>query len=448
MARQKDTGWAWVCVLGSFYIHFIVFGLMQSFGVIYVELLDQFKSSRGETAWIGSLLSGLLLLLGPLDVIVLGLLGTRATAVLGAVLACVGCSVSFLANSLLFLYLSYGVLQGLGFSLLFVSATVIVNQYFDKRRSLANALGSLGGGVGTLALPPLLQMMMSVYTWRGALLITGGLVLNCAVFGALFRPFYTRQELRDMATESRTSDGDKQETRKSCSAAAFCFKVKSILSTFTNIRYTIFVVGSVVGALAYLIPFNHLPDLANGLNIPEKKSTWLISTIGISSMVGRLLFARISDIPCVNRVAFLASASILCGAATMTCPKLLSFQTLMAYSVFFGTFLGVWLYLQAVAVADTIGVNKLSEGFGYLICFQGIVVFLGSPMAGWLYDLTGNYGMSFYVAGGLFILGGAIILLYDVTRTCFRSEHSDSYSPNTVGEHVYDNPAVVSEERL
>ncbi|XP_048246380.1 monocarboxylate transporter 14-like [Haliotis rufescens] len=430
MARQKDTGWAWVCVLGSFYIHFIVFGLMQSFGVIYVELLDQFKSSRGETAWIGSLLSGLLLLLGPLDVIVLGLLGTRVTAVLGAVLACVGCSISFLANSLLFLYLSYGVLQGLGFSLLFVSATVIVNQYFDKRRSLANALGSLGGGVGTLVLPPLLQLMMSVYTWRGAFLITGGLVLNCAVFGALFRPFYTRQELRDMKTESRTSDGDKQETRKSCSAAAFCIKVKSILSTFTNIRYTIFVVGSVVGALAYFIPFNHLPDLANGLNIPEKKSTWLISTIGISSMVGRLLFARISDIPCVVVVVVSNVDGLLCV-----------FWDILRFSC-------VWMYLQAVAVADTIGVNKLSEGFGYLICFQGIVVFLGSPMAGWLYDLTGNYGMTFYVAGGLFILGGAIILLYDVTRTCFRSEHSDSYSPNTVGENVYDNPAVVSEEGL
>ncbi|XP_046558292.1 monocarboxylate transporter 14-like [Haliotis rubra] len=444
MTRQKDAGWAWVCVVGSFYIHFIVFGLMQSFGVIYVELLGQFESSRGETAWIGSLLSGLVLLLGPLDVIVLGLLGTRVTAILGAVLACVGCSVSFLADSIIFLYFSYGVLQGLGFSLLFVSATVIVNQYFVKRRSLANALGSLGGGVGTLALPPLLQVMMSVYTWRGALLITGGLVLNCAVFGALFRPFYTKQELGDLKTESTTSD--KEETSKACSAAVFCFKVKSVLSTFTNVRYTVFVVGSVVGALAYLIPFNHLPDLANGIDIPEKKSTWLISTIGISSMGGRLLFARISDLPCVNRVAFLASASILCGVATMMCPTLLSFPTLMAYSVFFGTFLGVWLYLQAVAVADTIGVTKLSEGFGCLICFQGIVVFLGSPMAGWLYDLTGNYAMSFYAAGGLFILGGAIILLYDVILTCCRSKHSQAYSPNTVEEQVYDTPAAVSDE--
>ncbi|XP_046558282.1 monocarboxylate transporter 14-like [Haliotis rubra] len=276
MTRQKDAGWAWVCVVGTFYIHFIVFGLMQSFGVIYVELLGQFESSRGETAWIGSLLSGLVLLLGPVGVVVLDLLGTRVTAILGAVLACVGCSVSFLADSLIFLYFSFGVLQayhslGLGFNLMFITATVIVNQYFVKRRSLANALGSLGGGVGTMALPPLLQVMMSEYTWRGALLITGGLVLNCAVFGTLFKPFYSKQELSDLKTESRKS---------------------------------------VLGSFAYSIPFNHLPDLANGLEIPEDTSSWLISAIGISSMVGRLVFGRISDIPCVNRVAFFASANL------------------------------------------------------------------------------------------------------------------------------------------
>ncbi|XP_071086215.1 monocarboxylate transporter 14-like [Haliotis cracherodii] len=448
MARQKDTGWAWVCVMGSFYVHFIVFGLMQSFGVIYVELLDQFKSSRSETAWIGSLLSGLVLLLGPVGVVVLGLLGTRATAVLGAVLACVGCSISFLADSLLFLYLSYGVLQGLGFSLLYMSAVVITNQYFEKRRSLANALGSVGGGLGTLVIPPLLQVMMSEYSWKGALLITGGLVLNCAVFGALFRPFYTRQELRDMKTESRTSDGDTREIARACSHAAFCFQVKSIFSMFTNIRYTVYVFGAVIGAVPYTIPFNHLPDLASDLDIPEEQSVWLISVIGITSLVGRLIFGRISDIPCVNRVAFFASASILCGAASMACPKLVSFPTLMAYSAFFGIFLGIWLYLQPVVVADIIGVDKLSEGFGLLICLEGVVVFLGSPFAGWLYDFTGDYAISFYVTGALYIVGGSIILLYEVVHMCRRSERQQSYSPNTATDHAKDIAGSVRAEEL
>ncbi|XP_046574744.1 monocarboxylate transporter 14-like [Haliotis rubra] len=160
MTRQKDAGRAWVCVLGSFYIHFIVFGLMQSFGVIHVELLDHFHWSRGHTAWIGSLLSGPVFLFGPVDAAIYNTFGPRAATILGAVLASIGCSISCLADSLLYLDLSYGFLQGFGFSLLFFSAVVIVNQNFEKHRCLANALGSTGASIGTLVLPPLLKVMI------------------------------------------------------------------------------------------------------------------------------------------------------------------------------------------------------------------------------------------------------------------------------------------------
>ncbi|XP_046370746.1 monocarboxylate transporter 14-like [Haliotis rufescens] len=339
-----------------------------------------------------------------MDVFILRKLGTRWTAIMGAVLACCGCSVSFLADSLLFLYLSYGVLQGFGFSLLFLSATLTLNQYFEKRRSLANAVANIGSGVGTMAIVPLLQMMISEYTWRGALLITGGLVLNCAVFGALFRPFYTRQELSDMSTESKNS----------VEATGIWNKVKPAFSVFINVRYTVVVIGVTLGIQAYFIPFNLLPDLANGMDIPEERYTWLISTIGISSIAGRLIFGRVTDMSRVNRVAFLGAAS-------------------------------VWTYLQAVSVADIHGMEKLSEGIGLMFGFQGISVLLGTPLAGWLYDVTGNYATSFYVAGSLFSIGGAIILVFEVSRTCRKSELS--HKSYQVEERVSDNIFYVMNTR-
>ncbi|XP_071085619.1 monocarboxylate transporter 12-like [Haliotis cracherodii] len=443
MARQKDTGWAWMCLLGTFCIRFILFGVLHSFGLIFIELIEHFGSLHGSTAWIGSLLSGLMFLFGPMDVFILRKLGTRWTAIMGAVLACVGCSVSFLADSLLFLYLSYGVLQGFGFSLLFLSATLTLNQYFEKRRSLANAVANIGSGVGTMAIVPLLQMMISEYTWRGALLITGGLVLNCAVFGALFRPFYTRQELSDMATESKNSGN--VNTGNSIEATGIWNKVKPAFSVFINVRYTVVVIGVTLGIQAYFIPFNLLPDLANGMDIPEERYTWLISTIGISSIAGRLIFGRVTDMSRVNRVAFLGAASALCGVATLICPQLLHFETLLAYSVVYGLFTGVWTYLQAVSVADIHGMEKLSEGIGLMFGFQGISVLLGTPLAGWLYDITGNYATSFYVAGSLFSIGGAIILVFEVSRTCRKSELS--HKSYQVEERVSDNIFYVMNTR-
>lgn len=35
---------------------------------------------------------------------------------------------------------------------------------------------------------PITETLISNYGWRGALLIISGIVFNCAIFGAMFRP--------------------------------------------------------------------------------------------------------------------------------------------------------------------------------------------------------------------------------------------------------------------
>lgn len=45
-----------------------------------------------------------------------------------------------------------------------------------------------GSGLGTFIFAPLIDYFIKEYGWRGTLLILSGIVLNCAIFGALFRP--------------------------------------------------------------------------------------------------------------------------------------------------------------------------------------------------------------------------------------------------------------------
>lgn len=59
-----DGGWGWMVVLGSFFTYFIASGLVYSFGIFYIEFLDFYKGGKSETAWIGSLVMGMMLLVG------------------------------------------------------------------------------------------------------------------------------------------------------------------------------------------------------------------------------------------------------------------------------------------------------------------------------------------------------------------------------------------------
>ena len=60
--------------------------------------------------------------------------------------------------------------------------------YFEKYRSLATGIAVCGSGLGTFIFAPLSEYLITEYDWEGAMLIIAGLVLNCIVLGALFRP--------------------------------------------------------------------------------------------------------------------------------------------------------------------------------------------------------------------------------------------------------------------
>lgn len=46
---KPDGGWGWMVCAGTFLVNFIVFGIHNSFGVIYANLLDELKLGEAET---------------------------------------------------------------------------------------------------------------------------------------------------------------------------------------------------------------------------------------------------------------------------------------------------------------------------------------------------------------------------------------------------------------
>ena len=90
MVFSAVTGWGWVIVAASFVVNLIADGATFSFGIVYVELLDYFKKSRGYTAWIGGLFMAIPLLSGPLASSLTDRYGCRTVTIVGSILAALG----------------------------------------------------------------------------------------------------------------------------------------------------------------------------------------------------------------------------------------------------------------------------------------------------------------------------------------------------------------------
>ncbi|XP_011177546.1 monocarboxylate transporter 12-B isoform X3 [Zeugodacus cucurbitae] len=183
-----DGGWGWMVVFGSFMIHIITDGMTYSFGLFYDEFLTYFNEGSGYTAWIVSIMVGVTYASGPISSAFVNRYGCRAVTIAGAIFAAACIVASVFAKNVLTLIFTIGIGTGFGLGLIYLPAIVSVTTWFEARRSLATGIAVCGSGFGTFVFAPLTEHLIGSFGWRGAMLIIGGIVLNCILFGALFRP--------------------------------------------------------------------------------------------------------------------------------------------------------------------------------------------------------------------------------------------------------------------
>lgn len=183
-----DGGYGWVICFASFMCNMIVDGIAYTFGIFLEEFVAYFHEGKGTVAWVGSLLSGVYLSAGPIVSALANKYGCRAVCIAGSIIACIAFVLSTFSTNVSMLMATYGFMGGFGFGMIYLPAVVAVGYYFETKRSLATGIAVCGSGFGTFAFAPLATYLLEEYGWKNALLIFAGLILNCAIFGAMMRP--------------------------------------------------------------------------------------------------------------------------------------------------------------------------------------------------------------------------------------------------------------------
>uniref|UniRef100_A0A182PJB5 Major facilitator superfamily (MFS) profile domain-containing protein n=1 Tax=Anopheles epiroticus TaxID=199890 RepID=A0A182PJB5_9DIPT len=191
-----DGGYGWIIVFGAFSVQFWVAGLVKSYGVLYVEIMENFPNASATTAsWIPAILSALCLVLAPLSSALCQRFSCRIVVIIGGVFCGLGLTLSYFATSMYHLLFTFGILTGIGGGLSTTPGIVIVSQYFEKHRALANGITISGTAAGSFVFPMLIERLIHLFGFHGTLLILGGCMLHVCVSGALYRPVEKKQDL-------------------------------------------------------------------------------------------------------------------------------------------------------------------------------------------------------------------------------------------------------------
>ncbi|XP_077977588.1 monocarboxylate transporter 12-B-like [Glandiceps talaboti] len=110
--------------------------------------------------------------------------------------------------------------------------------------------------------------------------------------------------------------------------------------------------------------------------------------------------------------------------------------------------------LIAVSMRELVGAENMGIAFGWDYFFMGVGYLLGPVFSGWLFDVTGNYELSFYITGGLTVTGGLLLFVAPnvkavMLRSCSRDGQKDEavfeLPTNLSNQQGVQNPSLVDE---
>jgi len=186
-----DGGYGWFISLGAFIALFWTAGLVKSYGVLFAEMMRMYPESISLASWIPAAMTTTALAMAPIASALCQKLNCRYVTLLGSLLASTGITLSAFMPNLQTMFVTLGVLTGAGIGLATTPGIILTARYFDKRRSMANALCLSGTAAGSFTLPILIGHLLNHYGFHGTLLIIGGCMLHVCISAALFRPLAT-----------------------------------------------------------------------------------------------------------------------------------------------------------------------------------------------------------------------------------------------------------------
>lgn len=141
----------------GFLVLFATWGYANSFGAYQTYYTETLPQTPSTISWIGGIQIFLSLTIGAFSGRLLDAGYFLPTFLVGAVIQVLGIFLMSISTEYWQLFLTQGVLSGIGAGIYFTPCISIVSTYFDKRRGLAVGLATTGNSAGGIVYPLLVR---------------------------------------------------------------------------------------------------------------------------------------------------------------------------------------------------------------------------------------------------------------------------------------------------
>jgi len=384
-----------------------------AFSLLFPPILAEFGWDRGVVAGVFSFGFLISAFISPFVGRMIDRQGPRLVVEAGIAVLVLGLTLATFAREPWQLYATLGLLVGVGGNFLgYGVQSVILPNWFVRRRGLALGIAFSGVGIGSIILLPWLQIVIARDGWRWACL---ALALITAVV-----LFPLNLVLRKRPQEiGLHPDGDAAAPETNSSGHASNVVDTAWASTDWTLgraartgRFWWIALGYFALLYAWYAVQVHQTKYLVEIGVSQMQAAWALGLVSLVGVPGQIIFGAVSDrigrewawaIGCLGFViCFGALIALQAGANPLLVYAMILAQGFLGYS--------------ATAVLGPI-VAEIFEGphFGAIFGTVMVAAICGGAAGPWitglLYDANGNYIVAFWIALALSIVSALAIFL-------------------------------------
>ncbi|NXN18942.1 MOT7 protein, partial [Indicator maculatus] len=482
-----DGGWGWAVAFAFFFVEALTYGILKSFGVFFNDLMESFDETNSRISWIVSICVFVQTFTAPLSTVLSNRFGHRLVVMAGGVLISTGMVIASFARNVVDMYVTIGLISGLGYCLSFLPTVTILSQYFDKRRSLVTAVASTGECFAVFSFAPAITALKEKIGWRYSLLSVGMLQLSIVICGSLLRPIIIREQEeeavkaqpREEPTETKymleneqtrtsiesidsgveittspsnvpgktkaepKSEEPKEHVQMFVETDSTPPEPKTKLLDFSVMKDSSFICYAFFGlfaTLGFFAPSLYIIPLSLSLGISKDHSAYILSAMAIAEVFGRVSAGWVLNKKPIRKIYIELICVVLLSVALFAFPFASEFWGLMTCSIFFGFMLGTvaGTHIPLLAEDDVVGIEKMSSAAGVYVFIQSIAGLAGPPLAGVLVDTTQKYSSAFYSCAAGTVLGAVFLSLVRPCKVglCQQRQQQQGTEENTAAAAV------------
>jgi len=317
----------------------------------------------------------------------------------GAALTGLGWVLSAQVSSVILLYLTYGVLCGIGTGIVYVGTVGLMARWFPDRRGFAIGVVAAGYGMGAMLTTFPIASMLSAAGAPATLTLFGILLGGVGVIAARGLREPRPGEIPSVRSTARGRDVEPQAMRK------------------TPIFRLMFAMMTMMSAGGLMVTAN-FAWFAHDFGVADA-TVWGMAALPLALTIDRLMngftrpfFGWVSDR--IGRENTMGLAFLLEAAAILL---LLKFRgdavafVVLSGLVFFGW--GEIFSLFPSTLTDTFGEKHATANYAFLYIAQGVGSVLGGPLAAALHSQAGSWTPVFLAAAALDVLT-ALLALFEL----------------------------------